>query len=330
MAYLFISPKFRNYPKLSLITLGLTLIVILLGAYTRLTNAGLSCPDWPHCYGFITAPHTQTQLQNAAALFPAYPVETKKAWTEMVHRYFAGTAGLFMLGLAGTILFNRKAKDSKSKWLALCVIALVGTQVMLGALTVTAQLKPLIVTLHLLTGITLLSLIWWIYLDMHLQDDSFIQKQKTYFRPFLWLGLILLILQITLGGWVSSHYAGLACIDLPYCNGSLVPALNLYAWDTDLITIHMLHRFGAIITGSYLVLLACALLRNKNFRSLAALLLLLTGSQIALGILNILWFRPVWIALLHHGVALLLLLVLITAIAKNKFMLSTRFGLLHA
>ncbi|MBA3661238.1 MAG: COX15/CtaA family protein [Gammaproteobacteria bacterium] len=329
MAHWFISTKYRKNTKLSLITFTVVCVVILLGAFTRLTDAGLSCPDWPNCYGFMTAPHTTSQIEDAAKLYPAHPVETKKAWTEMVHRYFAGSSGLLILLLAGTILFNRKAKDLKSKLIALALLGLLGIQVALGALTVTAKLKPIIVTSHLLTGLSILSILWWIYLEIHLQDDSFVEKKSTRAKGFLWIGLLLLVMQITLGGWVSSHYAGLACIDLPYCNNQLLPTLHWQQWGSDLITIHMLHRMGAIITGTYLLSLGLFLIRNPAFRIIGISLLILTLVQLTLGIFNILWLRPVWIAMLHHATALLLLLTLITALVKTTFMTSNRYGSLH-
>jgi len=317
--YWFISTKYRRNSKLALFTFLLAFVVILLGAYTRLTDAGLSCPDWPHCYGFITAPHTASQLQDAAQKYPMAPVDIKKAWTEMTHRYFAGTEGILILILAFSILFTRKAKDVKAKTIAFALIALLGVQVMLGMLTVTEKLKPVIVLAHLLTGISILSVLWWAYLDVHVHDDSFVKKTSPLLIPWIWLGLLIVAIQITLGGWVSTHYAGLACIDFPYCNGQLLPNLQLNKADTDLITIHMLHRLGALVTAIYLGILALFLFGKSSFKSIALLIFALVVLQITLGILNIVWLRPVWVALIHHSVAIILLLTLITALVKAYF-----------
>jgi heme a synthase len=304
----------------------LAFIAILLGAYTRLTNAGLSCPDWPHCYGFITAPHTTTQIQHAALNYPSTPVDTQKAWTEMTHRYFAGTEGILILIFAGSILFSRKLKDLKSVFIALLLIMLLIVQVMLGMLTVTEKLKPVIVLAHLLTGISILSTLWWAYLDVHLADDTFIRKIPTRATSWIWFALMLVALQISLGGWVSTHYAGLACVDFPYCNGLILPTLKWGQLNSDLITIHMLHRIGAVITATYVTVLALFLLRNPALRAIAILLIAEIALQLTLGILNILWLRPVYLALLHQAVAILLLLTTITALVKASLMKENRYG----
>lgn len=328
--YWFVSSKYRQSSKLVLFTILLAFVVILLGAYTRLTDAGLSCPDWPHCYGLLTAPHTPEQILDATQKYPATPVVPKKAWTEMVHRYFAGTLGLLVVVLAGSILFSRKATGIKPILIALALLTLIVVQIMLGALTVTAKLKPIIVSSHLAAGLSLLGILWWAYLDLHLQDDFFIRKTRTRMNRFLWPAFALLSLQIILGGWVSSHYAGLACIDLPYCNGRLLPSMNFGAFNTDLITIHMVHRIGALITAAYLGLLALFLLNKPSFRAIGCIMLLLITLQFTLGILNVIWLRPIGIALLHHAIAAILLLTLITALVKSYFMTDNRYGSLFA
>lgn len=293
----------------------LAFVVILLGAYTRLTDAGLSCPDWPHCYGFITAPHTATQIQDAAQRYPLAPIDVKKAWTEMTHRYFAGTEGILILILSFSILFARKARETKASFIAIALIALLGVQVMLGMLTVTEKLKPVIVLSHLLTGLSILSVLWWAYLDLHLRDDSLFAS-STHTVVWFWLALLVIIAQITLGGWVSTHYAGLACVDFPYCNGKVLPNMQWQFLNSDLITIHMLHRIGAMVTALYLGLFSLYLLTKPAFRSLGILMLALLALQITLGILNIVWLRPVWIALTHQGIAIILLLTIITTLVK--------------
>lgn len=314
--YWFISTKYRRSSKLALVTFLLAFVVILLGAFTRLTDAGLSCPDWPNCYGFLTAPHTTEQIAQASQIYPAAPVDTKKAWTEMTHRYFAGTEGILILFLVISIFATHKARDLKSTVIAVALIALLGTQVALGMLTVTEKLRPVIVLSHLLTGISILSVLWWAYLDLHLQDDSFIKHTSSKIIVGLWFALIIVAAQITLGGWVSTHYAGLACIDFPYCNGQIIPNMQWNNLGGDLITIHMLHRIGALITATYLGLFALFLLPKAGFRSLAILILALITLQITLGILNIVWLRPVWVALVHQAIAITLLLTVITALVK--------------
>jgi cytochrome c oxidase assembly protein subunit 15 len=314
--YCFISPKYRRNSTLPLVAFALAFVVILLGAFTRLTDAGLSCPDWPHCYGFITAPHTTAQIQDALAKYPAAPVDVKKAWTEMVHRYFAGSEGILILLLAGSILLTRKAKDLKTITIGTLLIGLLTIQVTLGMLTVTEKLRPVIVLSHLLTGISILSVLWWAYLDLHLHHDSFTEKPSPRIIPWLWIGFFVVAAQITLGGWVSTHFAALACVDFPYCNGKLIPDMQWNNLNSDLISIHMLHRFGAMITACYMGILGVCLAMNKSFRCIGTFILALLGVQLTLGVLNIVWLRPVWVAMTHQTVAILLLLTMITALVK--------------
>lgn len=314
----FISPKLRPDAKLALFACGLAFIVILLGAYTRLTNAGLSCPDWPHCYGLLTAPTTKAQLQNASLAFPSAPVDIKRAWTEMVHRYFAGTEALFMLALMATLCLRQRIQTRPIKAMTLALAALLGTQILLGMLTVTEKLRPVIVTAHLLTGIAIIGTLWWTYLHAYLTPTYFAHQPHRKIKPWLWLGLMIVASQIALGGWVSTHYASLACIDFPYCNGKLVPTLHLHHLNSDLITIHMMHRIGAFITATVLGCLSLCLLQLKHYKTLGGILLLLVSTQMALGILNIVWLRPISVALLHLSVAILLLLTLIAGVVKAQ------------
>ena len=327
--------------RLALLTALLAFAVILLGGYTRLTNAGLSCPDWPQCYGYLTAPHTTQQINQALQKYPATPVNTAKAWTEMTHRYFAGTEGLLILILAFAL---RRRKIS------LALITLLITQILLGMLTVTEQLKPVIVLAHLLTGISLLSVLWWIYLSSRASKlssrateklssraaeklssraaeklssrgltagPSAFLKPTPSFRAWTYLAFIILFAQITLGGWVSTHYAALACIDFPYCHGQWLPALHFSQFNNDLITIHMLHRLGAILTATYLSIFAIFLMKHLAYRRIGIHILLLLVAQISLGVLNIIWLRPVGIALAHHAIGILLLMTLVTLLAKQ-------------
>jgi cytochrome c oxidase assembly protein subunit 15 len=304
--------------QLAMITFLLAMIVILLGAYTRLTDSGLSCPDWPHCYGYLTAPHTDSQLQAAAKSYPAFPVNTTKAWTEMTHRYFAGLEGLLIITLAVSFLITRKIKDNKSLFIGIGLLGLLGMQVLLGMWTVTEKLRPIIVLLHLLTGLSLLSILWIAYLELTTKQLIVARASSKKLSPWLYCGALILVIQITLGGLVSSHYAGLACIDFPYCNGKLFPALDFNHFHSNLVTIHMQHRIGAFVTATYLCVLSFFLFKHPHLRALASLLLVLIGAQITLGILNILWLRPVFIALAHHAIAILLLLTMLKIIHQSS------------
>ncbi len=326
--YWFISTKYQQSSKLALFTFILAFVVILLGAYTRLTDAGLSCPDWPNCYGYLTAPHTPTQLQQAAQTYPLIPVNVKKAWTEMTHRYFAGTEGILILTLSFSMFFKRKMKDIKSSIIAIALVGLLCVQVMLGMLTVTEKLKPIIVLSHLLTGISILSVLWWACLDLYFRGGDSLRARNTPARitPWLWLAFAIVSIQITLGGWVSTHYAGLACVDFPYCKGQILPTMQWNNLNGDLITIHMLHRIGAVMTATYITIFAISLFRYPHFRFTGGLLIGLVALQITLGILNIAWLRPVWIALAHQTVAIILLLTIIAFLVKASFTMENRYG----
>jgi cytochrome c oxidase assembly protein subunit 15 len=311
--YWFIGSQQRG-SKLVLFAAAFAFIVILLGAYTRLTDAGLSCPDWPNCFGYLTAPHTAEQLKTAAENFPVTTINVRKAWTEMTHRYFAGTEGILILILAFSTL--ARSRNRAARMVSVFLLGLLILQVMLGMFTVTAKLKPVIVVSHLLTGISILCALWWLYLEQALQNLTASRRTSATLLPWLWLGVIIVFAQISLGGWVSSHYAGLACIDLPYCNGQLLPNMHWNQLDTDLITIHMLHRIGALVTAVYLFLLSLKLFTNTAYQPYALVFALLVILQLTLGILNVVWLRPIAIALMHQAVAILLLLTTLTAAVK--------------
>lgn len=312
---LFSSPAANRNAKLALIASILAFVVILLGAYTRLTNAGLSCPDWPNCFGYLTAPHTVEQIQDASSRYPGTTVDVKGAWTEMTHRYFAGTEGILILILSFSLLRHARASRLNAPRIVFILLALLGVQVTLGMLTVTQNLKPVIVLGHLVTGVSILSVLWWTFLRLSKRTPV---AANNRIKGWLTVGLIITAIQVTLGGWVSTHYAGLACIDLPYCNGQLLPTMQWHLLNSDLITIHMLHRIGALITASYMIIMTITLWRFKQWRGTLMHILAIVALQVTLGVLNILWLRPVWLALMHHAVGILLLLSLIAAIAKTR------------
>ena len=301
-------PNKQFYSRLAFIAFALAFVVIIFGAYTRLTNAGLSCPDWPRCYGYLTPPITSDQMLGASKAYPQVPIDKARAWTEMRHRYLAGIEGLLILTIIFLSWCWRKELPPLAFKLSQSLIAVMCGQIILGMLTVTALLKPVIVLGHLVFGFSVMSLLWVIAL---LTKKTLPPATPTHLKPWVALGLVVLIFQIILGGWVSTHSAGLACVDFPLCNGNLLPPLKLTAIHTDLITIHMLHRIGAIVTFIYLSGLSLFLLAQKNLRRYGSILLTLLCAQILLGILNIVKLRPLHIALPHHAVAALLLLTLL-------------------
>ncbi len=311
----------------------LALCVVVLGAYVRIHDAGLGCPDWPGCYGqLVGVPEASHEIAAAEEAFPHAPVETGKAWKEMAHRYLAGVLGLVIVGLAITAWRRRLAPR---KLLALTCVVVVA-QATLGMLTVTELLRPGIVTLHLIGGMTTLALLT--------ASASLASPPATHWglqrspdvRPFVLLALGLLTVQIVLGGWVSTNYAGLACVDLPTCGGAWWPAMDGEGFDPTrelhmdaagqpignaaLVAIHWAHRLGAIGATLGIALLTWRLVRAEQ-RAWAAWLALLLLGQLALGVANVLLHLPVVLAAAHNAGAALLLMTLawlLTGLAKPR------------
>jgi cytochrome c oxidase assembly protein subunit 15 len=313
--------------RLALLATVLAALVVLLGAYTRLTHAGLGCPDWPGCYGFIGVPNTAVQLAHAELHYPHAPVQAQKGWNEMVHRYFAGALGLLILLMAQQA-WRRRSQPEQPLKLPLLLLAVVVAQAAFGMWTVTLKLWPQIVTGHLLGGFATLSLLFLLSLRLSGAAPS-VPAAGARLRSLAALGLALVIVQITLGGWVSANYAALACIDLPTCHGQWWPNMDFAngfhlnqqlgpnylggQLDSDARTaIHMTHRLGAVAVSLLLLVLAWRLRAAAQGR-LAALLLLALGLQISLGLSNVLLHLPLAVALAHNagGAALLLVMLLI-------------------
>lgn len=308
----------------------LAFTVVILGAYTRLKDAGLGCPDWPGCYGQLSVPKTAIDIASAQKLYPNQPVETTKAWPEMVHRYFAGTLVLLILTL--TILGFRRKNTLKSVFkVTLLLLGCIIFQALLGMWTVTLKLHPLVVMGHLLGGMTIASLLWW----STLKSGSLVNGANhtmNYLKPWLALGIGIVVMQIFLGGWTSANYASIVCPDFPFCQDRLFPHFDFaQAFNflrpiglnyqggvlgvTARVTIQMCHRYGAFITFSYISLLGFYILFSSKtyvLKNTAGMVLLILGSQIFLGILNIATSLYLPIAVTHNAVALTLLLSMIT------------------
>ena len=305
---------------------ALAVVVVVLGAFTRLVDAGLGCPDWPGCYGFLSVPETARDVSIAEARFPDAPLEAGKAWWEMIHRYFATTLGLFVVVLAGLAIKGRHA-DIPMK-LPIFLLGLVIAQGAFGAWTVTLKLWPQVVTAHLLGGFATLSLLWLMCLRLGVGGGWHLgQNPHRKLLPHIWIALVLVIMQIALGGWVTSNYAALACADFPTCHGSLWPEMNLSAGFNFLqsvgpnylggmlesearIAIQVMHRLGAALVLIVVGALAIRLIRSGSVLGwpLAGIL----AGQIFLGIGNVIWLLPLGVATLHNAVGALLLLAMVT------------------
>ena len=213
------------YRNLVLAALVLTLGVVSLGAYVRLSDAGLGCPDWPGCYGRVTPHHAAEAINAELAVRPDGSVSHAKAWKEMVHRYFAGALGLLIVAIA-VLSWRKRRETSGGPGLPLLLLGLIVFQSLLGMWTVTQLLKPLIVTAHLLGGMATLSLLLWLWLRERSQSSHAYYARVDHLRGAALLGLMLVVIQIALGGWVSANYAALACTDFPLCQGAWVPVMD--------------------------------------------------------------------------------------------------------
>lgn len=301
------------FRRLALLGAALAATVVVLGAWVRLTDAGLGCPDWPGCYGHI---------------YPQADHNFSKAIHEMIHRYFATTLGSIIIALLVWALWNRKTRAQPVLAVVLLFV-LVCLQGALGALTVTLLLKPLIVTAHLLGGLTVLGILWWLSLAPERRELS---VREAELRKFALMGLAALLLQVALGGWTSSNYAALACPDFPTCQQSWWPHMDFrdafVLWrglDIDYsggvlanparIAIHVTHRIGALLAGSILIMagtLTIARAGSRRLKVVGALLVFGVLLQIGLGISMVHFGMPLVVATLHNAGAALLVICTVT------------------
>lgn len=323
----------RLFNRLLLIATLLAFTVIALGAYVRLSHAGLGCPDWPGCYGHLLGvPEASHEQLAANQAYPERPVESAKAWKEMIHRYFAGTLGLLILALC-LLSWRAALRRQQSPALPTALLVIVSLQAALGMWTVTLLLKPVIVTLHLLGGMTTLALL--IALALNSSSTTPSPRPISNLRLPAALALLAVILQIALGGWVSSNYAALACSDFPLCQNNLLPNMdfaqafslhrelgqtadgNLLSLEA-LTAIHWSHRLGALVVLLSVGALAMGLLRSGE-KMPGFLLLGLLAIQITLGISNVLLSLPLPLAVAHNiGAACLLSLIVVINVHQQR------------
>ena len=344
---------------LTLVILFLTFDLVLFGAFTRLTDSGLGCPDWPGCYGSASPVGAQRHIEAAQSAMPTGPVTHSKAWVEMIHRYLATGVGVLILTLTlVSWITHREQRDSAkslnrsqllSPWWPTVTLVWVCLQGAFGALTVTMKLFPAIVTLHLLGGLVLLALLRAQSVRYEqVQEQTMPMVLRTGTRRFVMAAFALLWLQIALGGWVSTNYAVLACTDFPSCQQSFWPAMDFrqgftlwrelgaghnggYISFQALTAIHYVHRLAAYAVFIVLLLLAFLLRRVPALRRQARWLAGLTLLQAMTGLSNVVLGWPLVAAVAHTGGAAALVVVLTGIVfSSRKMPVLTRISKLKA
>lgn len=312
------------FPRTAATAALLAFVVITLGAWVRLTDAGLGCPDWPGCFGHLTVPESEQQLARVADEFGNVPVETGKAWREMIHRYVAATLGLLIVAL-GVMAWRNRGDPRQPLVVPLLLIGLVLFQGMLGMWTVTLLLQPIIVMGHLLGGMSILALLVWLALVT--RHGVVKRPAGSGLRTLTAIALVATFAQIALGGWTSTNYAALACPDFPTCQDAWWPDAD---WDEGFVpwraidssfeggvlqhparvAIHLVHRIGALVVTALLGFTLWRVAAGIGRAGRPALVL--TGAalvaQVAIGVLIVTYGLPLWLGVAHNGNAALLLL----------------------
>ena len=328
-----------TFHRLVLLTVFFTFDLILFGAFTRLTDSGLGCPDWPGCYGLSNPLAALNQIREAESLMPTGPVTLSKAWIEMLHRYFAMGVGFLIIIMVVWAWSKRKVLGNQTALISTFILVLVCVQGAFGAWTVTLKLQPLIVSIHLMLGLSLLAALSYLSnrtsrLGLAFDESQYLVKDTQPGRGWVWAALIVLCVQIFLGAWVSTNYAVLACDDFPLCHGQIFPSMKFsegfVLWrelgktaDGGLLSIealraiHWTHRLGALVCLSLLLFVAfknlkmAMIVASPQLRRWSFSLLGLALLQLVTGMSNIILDWPLVAALLHTGGAAGLIVVLV-------------------
>jgi heme a synthase len=340
-----LSDSRKRFRRLCLLGTLVALCVVVLGAWVRLSHAGLGCPDWPGCYGHLTAGQAAANADAVNSAFPDRPVVEHKAFREMFHRFVAGALVLVILALAIFALLNRN-DPLQPRRMPAALVLLVVFQALLGMWTVTLLLKPLIVVAHLVGGMSVLALLWWLALP----PPTSATPEDRRLRRWAIVGVVVLALQIMLGGWVSSNYSALACPDFPTCQSSFWPGMDFkdafVLWrglgidyeggvldHPARVAIHFTHRIGALVTAIVLAWVAWLAIRigtSLAARRAGVALAVVLAAQLMLGPAMVLKALPLTLATAHNGVAALLLLAIVavlrfvTVSARSESTLATR------
>ena len=339
LAMVWISADANKYRKLVWAVVFLTFDLIVFGAFTRLTDSGLGCPDWPGCYGLANPFLAHEQISAANALMPSGPVSVVKAWIEMIHRYLAMGIGVLIMALMAKawLQWRRNRSDAFAPALPTALFLFVCLQGAFGAWTVTMKLQPVIVTIHLLLGMGLLALLTW----LGGREDYLVKPQlpggdAASVRPLAIVSAVLLALQIALGGWVSTNYATLACTDYPLCGGQVVPPMDFehgftlwrelgktaaghYLPFAALTAIHWVHRNFALVVVAVLGWTVWRAWPQPALRSTARNIAIVLALQLCTGLATVFLSFPLAIAVLHNAGAALLVVLVTMLNYKTKY-----------
>jgi heme a synthase len=313
------------YKKLVVFMMILTLAIVMLGAWVRLTDAGLGCPDWPGCYGNLLPSQSKEKIAAAVAEQGGEhgPVSMGKAWREMIHRYFAKILGLLAI-IAVVIAWVKRRELHQSPWLATALLGVIICQGLFGMWTVTLKLMPIIVTGHLMGGMLVFSMLVWLWQRQRSAFKYRDAEPAAALKTAATIGLVLLTAQVFLGGWTSTNYAALACNDLPTCQAKWWPDMKWQdAFDftrelgktdsgasiglPELTAMHFTHRMGAIVVFLFLGWLGSKALKTDGLKGIGIAILVGLVVQISLGLSNVRWSLPLPIAVLHNGGAAFLM-----------------------
>lgn len=329
LAVVWVSGDSNKYRKLIWVTVFLTFDLIMFGAFTRLTDSGLGCPDWPGCYGHANPLQAHEHISAAEAAMPSGPVTVVKAWIEMIHRYLAMGVGVLIMSMVAIAwrrwLASRRRNQRFSPWMPSLLLGFVCLQGAFGAWTVTLKLQPVIVTIHLLLGMALLALLTWLAAGQSGGVPA-APAASPLRRPAA-AAMLLLFLQIALGGWVSTNYAALACTDFPLCHGELLPPMDFANGFTlwrdlgktaggdflpfsALTAIHWVHRVFAFAVVLFILWLAQKSRKVAGLEQTAQWLAVVIVVQFLIGMSTIFLKWPLALAVLHNGGAAVLVLLL--------------------
>lgn len=326
--------KAQTMHRLAMIAAIIAFCVIVLGAWVRLSHAGLGCPDWPGCYGKLTWPNAVEEINTANQAFPDRPFESNKAWREMVHRYLAGSLVLLVFAMSW-LAWRGPEPLRRFRLITSALVVVIIFQAMLGMWTVTLKLKPIIVMAHLLGGLTSFALILWLMFSSRSQFSDKPSMNVRRMREPIIIAFVVLGMQIALGGWTSANYAALACPDVPMCGGQWWPDANFregfVLWrevgvnyegglldQPSRVAIHLTHRIGAVVTLLVLITLAFRLVRIPQMRTGGQVLMSLVLLQFTLGIMNVALYLPLPNAVAHNAGAALLLATLLGLLNKTS------------